>query len=163
MAGARGRNISHSYAFCIHHRFPCSVNISADLILSTVWQMNFHLPHFVDGEAGTYRFYAAFSCSGWRMELLWKVSFNPQVAHSCCAIPSVVLVPTVALFQGKQYCQTQSMCVLLEQLLLGFFWVLCFYVPQMVRTTAEQRKSTQAYVGEPMTSVGCLRRNTGKG
>lgn len=55
------------------------------------------------------------------------------------------------------------MCVLLEQLLLGFSWVLCFYAPQMVRTTTEQRKCTQAYAGEPITSMGWLRRNTGEG
>lgn len=60
MAEARGRDIGHSYAFCIHHRFPCSVNISADLILSTVWQMNFHLPHFVDGEAGNVQILCCF-------------------------------------------------------------------------------------------------------
>lgn len=80
MAEARERNITHSSAFCIHHRFLCSVNISTDLILSTGWQMNFHSPHFADEEAGSHRFYAAFSCSAWRMELLWKVSFNPGVS-----------------------------------------------------------------------------------
>lgn len=72
----RGQRKEHHSFLC----FLCSVNVSADLILSTGWQMNFHSPHFFDEEAGSYRFYVAFSCSVWSMELLWKVRFNPGVS-----------------------------------------------------------------------------------